>query len=56
MKPKNKSSRLTESIVLVTGGAGNIGSFIVDGVLQHNPQKLIIVDNLFNSNLNNIPP
>ena len=41
--------------ILVTGGAGNIGSFIVDGVLQHNPQKLIIVDNLFNSNLNNIP-
>jgi len=55
MKQKRKTSKLAKSTVLVTGGAGNIGSFIVDHVLQQNPERLIVVDNLFNSDLENLP-
>ena len=50
-----KKSRLEDSVVLITGGAGNIGSFICDQVLEKNPKLCIIVDNLFNSDKRYIP-
>jgi UDP-glucose 4-epimerase len=37
---KNKS-------VLITGGAGFIGSHLVDRIINDNPEKVIIVDNFF---------
>lgn len=40
MALKNKS-------VLVTGGAGFIGSNLVDGILEESPEKVIVLDNLF---------
>jgi len=40
MSMKNKS-------VLVTGGAGFIGSHLVDRILEEEPEKLIIIDNFF---------
>ena len=52
---ETKKSKLTDSIVLVTGGAGNIGSFIVDQILERNPKKCVIVDNLFNSDKKFVP-
>lgn len=40
MSLKNKS-------VLVTGGAGFIGSHLVDRIIQDEPERLTVVDNLF---------
>lgn len=40
MTIKNKS-------VMVTGGAGFIGSHLVDRIIKENPEKVLIVDNFF---------
>lgn len=47
MNLKNKS-------VLVTGGAGFIGSHLVDKIIKENPKKIIIVDNFYLGKLENI--
>jgi len=39
--------KLTNKIIMVTGGAGFIGSHLVDRIIQENPKKIIIVDNFF---------
>src|SRR5680860_533747 len=41
---ENKAAQLTGKIILVTGGAGSIGSEIVRQVAQYNPKKLLILD------------
>ncbi len=41
---ENKEAQLTGKTILVTGGAGSIGSEIVRQVAQYNPHKLIILD------------
>tara|TARA_R100000030_G_C3235714_1_gene119353 strand:+ start:210 stop:1154 length:945 start_codon:yes stop_codon:yes gene_type:complete len=46
-------SKLSNKVVLITGGAGNIGSYILDKVLDQNPKKCIVIDNLFNSDKSN---
>ena len=33
--------------ILVTGGAGFIGSHLVDRLIKENPNKLIVVDSFF---------
>lgn len=38
---------LRNKSVVVTGGAGFIGSHLVDRILEDSPEKVIIVDNLF---------
>ena len=40
MSLKNKS-------ILVTGGAGFIGSHLVDSLVRHEPEQIVVVDNLF---------
>ncbi len=45
---------LKNKAVCVTGGAGFIGSHLVDEVLSRNPEKVIIVDNLFLGQMKNI--
>ncbi len=44
---KNKS-------ILVTGGAGFIGSHLVDGLIKEKPAKIVVVDNLFLGKLENL--
>lgn len=39
--------KLTSKSVLVTGGAGFIGSHLVDRIIQESPSNLVVVDNLF---------
>ncbi|GAB5558332.1 MAG: nucleoside-diphosphate sugar epimerase/dehydratase [Schleiferiaceae bacterium] len=41
---QNIANELNGKVVLVTGGAGSIGSEIVRQVLQYNPKKVIILD------------
>lgn len=40
--------------ILLTGGAGFIGSHIAEEILRLNPRKLVIVDNLSTGNVENI--
>jgi len=41
--------KLKNSVVLITGGAGNIGSYIVDEVISSGTKEIVVVDNFFNS-------
>jgi UDP-glucose 4-epimerase len=40
--------------LLVTGGAGNIGSFIIDALVAEQPKMIICVDNMFSGKTENI--
>jgi len=41
--------KIKDSVVLITGGAGNIGSHILDRVMEQSPAQCIVVDSFFNS-------
>lgn len=41
--------KLKNSVVLITGGAGNIGSYILDEVISSGAKEIVVVDNFFNS-------
>ena len=43
---------MTNSVICITGGAGAIGSNLVRFLLDLNPKKIIILDNLSSGNLN----
>jgi UDP-glucose 4-epimerase len=45
---------LKDSVVLVTGGAGTIGSHVVDAVIAENARKVIVYDNFSAGNQDNI--
>jgi UDP-glucose 4-epimerase len=45
---------IKNSRILVTGGAGFVGSFIVDQLLEDEVKEVIIVDNFFRGSLQNI--
>jgi UDP-glucose 4-epimerase len=38
-------NKIKDSIILVTGGAGFIGSYVVEELVQLQPKKIIIIDN-----------
>jgi UDP-glucose 4-epimerase len=40
--------------ILVTGGAGFIGSYVAEQLLPHKPKKIIIIDNLIRGSLENM--
>ncbi|MBD0302048.1 MAG: NAD-dependent epimerase/dehydratase family protein, partial [Tolypothrix sp. T3-bin4] len=40
--------------ILVTGGAGFIGSYVVEQLLTYNPARIIILDNLIRGSLENM--
>ncbi|OGK25515.1 NAD-dependent epimerase [Candidatus Roizmanbacteria bacterium RIFCSPHIGHO2_02_FULL_38_11] len=45
---------MNKSTILVTGGAGFIGSYLVEELLSYNPKKIFVVDNLIRGTLDNI--
>ena len=45
---------LSGKSVLVTGGAGFIGSTLVDRIIEEDPRSLVVVDNFFLGNLTNL--
>ena len=47
-------SRFNQKSFLVTGGAGFIGSYVVEELLALNPKKIIIIDNMLRGSLENM--
>jgi len=47
-------NNIEERNILVTGGAGFIGSHLVDRLLKENPRKVVVVDNLFLGKMENL--
>jgi UDP-glucose 4-epimerase len=45
---------LKESRILITGGAGFVGSFIVDQLIQEEVKEVVIIDNFVRGSLKNI--
>ena len=47
-------NKVKDSIILVTGGAGFIGSYVIEELLQLQPKKVIIIDNLIRGSFANM--
>jgi UDP-glucose 4-epimerase len=47
-------NKITDSTILVTGGAGFIGSYVVEYLLEYQPKKIIIIDNLIRGSYENM--
>ncbi len=47
-------SKITGKKILITGGAGFIGSYVVEELLLQKPEKIIILDNLIRGSLENM--
>lgn len=51
---KNYRKSITGKIILISGGAGFIGSHLIEECLKYNPKKIIVLDNLSVGKLSNI--
>jgi len=47
-------NKITNATILVTGGAGFIGSYVIEELIAHNPKKIIIIDNLIRGSFENM--
>jgi UDP-glucose 4-epimerase len=47
-------NKIYDSSILITGGAGFIGSYVVEELLIHRPRKIIILDNLVRGSMENM--
>jgi UDP-glucose 4-epimerase len=47
-------NKIKNSSILVTGGAGFIGSYVVEELLQYEPAKIIVLDNLIRGSIDNM--
>lgn len=47
-------NKITNSTILVTGGAGFIGSYVIEELLPHSPKKIIIIDNFIRGSEENM--
>lgn len=50
----NKRPEIKSSTILVTGGAGFIGSHLIDGLIEKGAKQVVIIDNLFTGSEKNI--
>src|SRR3954469_1084323 len=48
------NNKVKGSVILVTGGAGFIGSYVVEELIPLQPKKIIIIDNLIRGGLHNM--
>lgn len=48
------SNPIKDTKILVTGGAGFIGSYVIEELLNHEPQKIYIIDNLIRGSHKNM--
>lgn len=49
-------NKITNSTIFITGGAGFIGSYVVELLLEHQPKKIIILDNFIRGTEENMKP
>jgi len=47
-------NELEGTVCLVTGGAGNIGSYVVDALVGERVRTVVVVDNFYNGHLENL--
>ena len=47
-------NKISNAVIFITGGAGFIGSYVVEELLIHAPRKIIILDNLVRGSLYNM--
>jgi UDP-glucose 4-epimerase len=47
-------NKIHGSNILITGGAGFIGSFLIEELIKYKPRKIVIVDNLVRGSLANL--
>ena len=50
-----KELDFSNASILVVGGAGFVGSNLVQKLLEHDPREIVIVDNLLSSDISNVP-
>lgn len=48
------TTKIKNSTIFVTGGAGFIGSYVIEELLTHEPKKIIILDNLIRGSYENM--
>lgn len=49
-----EKNKISGSTILVTGGAGFIGSYLIEELLKYSPEKVIIIDNLIRGSFENM--
>ena len=47
-------NKIKDSIILVTGGAGFIGSYVIEELIPLQPKKIIVIDNLIRGSYANM--
>ncbi|HRG36619.1 MAG TPA: GDP-mannose 4,6-dehydratase, partial [Chitinophagales bacterium] len=47
-------NKITNATILVTGGAGFVGSYVIEELLLHQPKRIRIIDNLIRGSFYNM--
>jgi UDP-glucose 4-epimerase len=47
-------NKIKDSVIFVSGGAGFIGSYLIEELVTHHPKKIIILDNLIRGSIENM--